>query len=643
MSALALAIPLAAGADAASTCALAPTDVEALSPAEEALVRGNDAVGRGEPDQALAAYRESERLAAEEGSARLSWLAAANAQRAAVAAGAFAGVEARLDALASAEGVPADFRPTLLVHLARTAVDLAERDPTRAGSAGARAARWFEEAASLAGARDQRTRSFARGYSGALYLAAGRNDDARTLTRRALLDAARSDSPDAAYRWHAQLGRIARAERDERKALAAFRESVRIVDTLRAELARAAAADAFAFRDAVEPIYLELVDLLLRDADRSEGEAQQAALREARDTLEALKAAELRDYYGDPCLAAQRETAAESVPGAVVLYPVVLPERVVMIVSDAEGLTAYHAPVDGATLVDTARRFRKLLTKRTTRQYLPLAQQLYEWLIRPAAASLDGRKIDALIVVPGGALRTIPFGALHDARLGVYLIEKVAVATAPGLTLIDPRPIDPENVRVLAAGISEAVQGYPEIPSVREEIADVDARFEGVTLVDGGFRADRFEEAFQSQPFGIVHIASHGEFRGEASESFVLAYDEKLMMNDLGDIVGRTRLRKEAPLELLALSACQTAAGDDRAALGLAGVALRAGARSALATLWSVSDEASAALVQRFYEELQGGASRAEALRRAQRELIGTRAYRHPGYWSAFLLISSWL
>jgi len=646
LAAWALALGLASAAPA-SVCTPEAAPVAPSSPAEAALLQGNAALGRGDAEAALVAFRESERLAVQEGSERLTWLAAANTQRAAVAAGALEGVEARLAVLAAGDGVASALRPTLLVNLARTYVLLAARDAARADRARRSAALLFAQAAEAADrAGDARTRSYAQGYAGTLYEESGHLDEARTLTRRALFDASRAEAPDAAYRWHWQLGRIERAAGDPERALAALRESVRILDTLRAELAQGAAGDAFAFRDAVEPAYLELVDLLLRRAHAAEAtdtESRQSALREARDTLEALKAAELRDYYRDPCLGAQRQTAAESVPGAVVLYPVVLPDRVELIVGDASGLAVYTAPVDGRTLVETVRRFRQLLPKRTTRQFLPLAEQLYDWLIRPAAPSLDGRAITALVVVPGGALRTIPFGALHDARMGLFLAQKVAVATAPGLSLTDPHRIDPDRVELLAAGISLAVQGYPALPSVRAELADVGARFRGVTLIDESFSAERLAREVRTRPFGIVHIASHGEFRGEASESFVLAYDQKLSMSELGDAVGRTRLRNEAPLELLTLSACQTAAGDDRAALGLAGVALRAGARSALATLWSVSDEASAKLVQRFYAELAGGASRAEALRRAQLELLETRAYRHPGYWAPFLLISSWL
>jgi CHAT domain-containing protein len=101
---------------------------------------------------------------------------------------------------------------------------------------------------------------------------------------------------------------------------------------------------------------------------------------------------------------------------------------------------------------------------------------------------------------------------------------------------------------------------------------------------------------------------------------------------------------RATPLDLLVLSACQTAAGDDRAALGLAGVAIQAGAKSALASLWSISDNATATLMTRFYENSKApGATKAQSLRIAQIELLKSPEYGHPSYWAPYLLIGNWL
>jgi CHAT domain-containing protein len=179
---------------------------------------------------------------------------------------------------------------------------------------------------------------------------------------------------------------------------------------------------------------------------------------------------------------------------------------------------------------------------------------------------------------------------------------------------------------------------------VGNEIAAVRELYPGTTLMNDGFVVEKLRSELTDVPYGIVHIASHGEFGGGPSDNFLLAYDGRVSMDQLAAMVGATRFRAEQPLELLTLSACESAAGDDRAALGLAGVALRAGARSALATLWSVNDQATAEFVVAFYRQWNDPQrSRAQALQHAQIELLSTRHYRHPGYWAPYLLINSWL
>jgi CHAT domain-containing protein len=153
----------------------------------------------------------------------------------------------------------------------------------------------------------------------------------------------------------------------------------------------------------------------------------------------------------------------------------------------------------------------------------------------------------------------------------------------------------------------------------------------------------RVESELKEHPVSVLHIASHGQFESDARESFVLAFDDKLTMDKLNHFVGLFRFRDE-PLALLTLSACETAAGDDRAALGLAGIAIKAGARSALATLWFINDEASSSLVSEFYRQLNTGLpSKAVALQRAQSMMLKDPVFYHPAYWAPFLLLNNWL
>ena len=160
--------------------------------------------------------------------------------------------------------------------------------------------------------------------------------------------------------------------------------------------------------------------------------------------------------------------------------------------------------------------------------------------------------------------------------------------------------------------------------------------------MDGDFNAQRFRNHFVSGQPGIVHVASHAVFGGSGQSSYLLAHDEQLSIDQLHLLVSEARFRD--PLELLTLSACETAAGDERAALGLSGTAIRAGARSALGTLWTVSDEASRRLIVEFYRQLaSSNVSKAQALRGAQLMLADGSQFRHPYYWSPYLMISNWL
>jgi CHAT domain-containing protein len=538
-------------------------------------------------------------------------------------------------------------RALVLIHLGRTTASLAER-PEGGPALAARAAEAFRRAAEAAAqANDERLRSYALGYLGELYERDGRLEEARELARRALFAAQTADAPDALYRWQWQLARIHRAAGRNELALVRYRETVATLAEIRDQLTLGSGTAGTAFRAEVEPVYLGLVDLLLlRAAQDGHRDERQALLAEARSAVEDWKAGELRDYFHDACLDAQRKATPDVIPGAVVVYPIALPDRLELIVSDGGTLHSYVSPVGREHLVAEVRAFRHTLEKRTTRQYLRHSRRLYDWLIRPVEPLLVDRErpLETLVFVPGGALRTIPLAALHDRESRKFVIEKYPVAITPGLTLTEPRAIDRASVRALAAGITEPVQGFPALENVGREVEALSGAFPGEKLMNEQFVIARFEDELAGQPFGIVHVASHGEFAAEVSQSFLLAYDGKLSIDRLAALVATTQFREQQPLELLALSACQTAAGDDRAALGLAGVALRAGARSALATLWSVNDQASSDLVSEFYTQLANPQlSRAQALQRAQVKLLRMYHYRHPSYWSPFLLISSWL
>ncbi len=491
---------------------------------------------------------------------------------------------------------------------------------------------------------DTRTLSFALGHLGHLYELEQRLDEALSFTRRAIFAAQSVEALESLYRWQWQLGRQLAATGKLDDAIASYRQATATLQPIRPAIAVAAADASWSDEDPIRPLFFELADLLLQRASLTEEPSAAQYLLAARDAIEAYKAAELRDYFKDECVDAlqARLTKFDTLAAnTAVIYPILFSTRLELLVSLPSGLIRIAVPVGAEALTKEIRLFRRTVEKRTTREYLPHAQQLYDWLVRPLEPEFAKQQIATLVFVPDSALRTIPMAALHDGS--TFLINKYAVALTPGLTLTDPRPLNREKVRFLATGLTKAVQGFPSLPYVADEVETIRSLYAGDQLMNQDFRAGRLEQTLRDGRYGILHIATHGKFSTSVNDSFLLTFDEKLTMSTLDQLIGLFRFRDD-PLELLTLSACQTGVGDDRAALGLAGVAIKAGARSALATLWFINDEASAELVSEFYRQLRNSKlSKAQALQLAQQKLLSDRVYEHPAYWSPFLLLNNWL
>ena len=602
---------------------------------------GNLRLAEGDPAAALDSYQQSAALAARAEQPDVVASAAINGARVLVgendAGGAAEWLERAQTALAR---VPASSAKAMQLLAAG-------RQLAAIGAVG-QAQQAYRDAEAIArAAGDRRLESYSLGYLGQLYEGRGRHDDALALSRRALFLAQAAEAQEVAYLWQWQVGRLLAAKGEVDDAIGAYRQAVRALRQLRPELiAVSARSGRSALRSTVEPVYLELADLLLkRAAARPARTAKQEDLAAARTLIEQFRAAELEDYFQDDCVAqlqARVRPIDQLATRTAAVYPIILPERTVLLLSLPEGLMQKSIPIAAEQLTSEVRALRRLLEKRTTREYLAPAQALYERLIRPLERDLDAAAIDTLVFVPDGPLRTIPLAALHDGER--FLIDRYAVATVPGLDLLDPRPVATTAVTPLLNGLTESVQGFPALPYVAGELATIAELYGGKVLKDEDFVVPEFGESLAQTPYSVVHIASHGKFAGDPKDSFLLTFDGRLDMDGLEEFIKLSRFRDE-PIELLTLSACQTAAGDDRAALGLAGVAVKAGARSALATLWFINDQASSLLVSEFYRQLSARPTptKAEALQAAQRQIRADLRYRHPAYWSPFLIIGNWL
>jgi len=301
-------------------------------------------------------------------------------------------------------------------------------------------------------------------------------------------------------------------------------------------------------------------------------------------------------------------------------------------------------PVAKEQLDKVVLQFRQHLQTRSNNLFLNEAQQLYRWLIAPLKQQLQQEGIRTLVFATDGSLRMIPIAALHDGQQ--FLIEQFALASTPGLSLTAPAS-EQRHLKALVMGLSEAVQGYSILPNIISEVDAVQQLLNGSNqqakppLLNGTFSKQNIQQRLEEHSYNVLHFATHAQFGGTLEQSYLLTHKEKINTEDLKGFINAD---PQQPLELLTLSACQTALGNEQAALGFAGLAIQTGARTVLASLWFVDDEATSKLMPIFYQQLTNpNITKAQALQIAQRKLIQKDRFWHPAYWAAFTLIGNWL
>ncbi len=466
---------------------------------------------------------------------------------------------------------------------------------------------------------------------------AGQWAKAESLTDRALRITQQLQAPEIDYRWQWQRGRLL-SRRQPEAAIAAYERSVTDLRQIHKDLVDHNSDPDFSFSRDVEPVYHELLGLLLPAPDQLTP-LPRSLSHQAESLLQEMRGSELDFYLQQGCdQPSAPANLAQMDPSAAVIYPIALDDRLAVLLRLADGKSySYSAAVNRVDLAKHLDRLRQDLVTRSRQRFLPGSQQLYRWLLAPADRELVGQGVKTLVFVPDGPLQTIPMAALHDGK--GYLIERYALALSPARPAAIPMRSTPTGT--LAVGLSQARQGFSPLKFVGAELDSIRAAMPNSTLLmDQGFTGAALQSQVERTEWPIVHIATHGQFSSTLDDTFLLAWDQRILLRQIESLVRDRRV----PLEMLVLSACETAAGDDRAILGLAGVAFKAGAQSTLATLWSVNDEASAAFIQEFYGNLvKSGTTRAEALRQAQVAMLQSRDYGHPLYWAAYVLLGSWL
>ncbi|MCP4702310.1 MAG: CHAT domain-containing protein [Gammaproteobacteria bacterium] len=469
------------------------------------------------------------------------------------------------------------------------------------------------------------------------------------------------EQPSALYQWEWQRARILKAQQDLAGSARAYRRSLAYLQPIRTAMTSGRYDAREVFNEFIRPVYSGLVDVLLQQAMAAglSGKKEEL-LNEARRVYEQMKTVVLQDHFQDECLSVDRAVYRSGEPladeHAAILYPVLFHERIELLLLSPDGsMDQIRIPVRSAVVEEEAKKFRKKLENFNPEEmslseeydFLPHAQKLHSWLIEPISGILADRDISTIVVVPSGILYSIPFAALHDGE--EFLIQRYAVAITPGLNLMDSgRQLSGQH-NILAAGLSESVQNFPVLPYVGEEIENIEAVFgdNSTVLLNQAFSNEDIMQALKEESYSILHIASHSHFDKDPRRSFLLSYDDRLTMDSLEHLLKYNPYRKN-PVELLVLSASQAIPEESDsplgwAELGLAGVAVKTGVPSALASLWNVSDAPTARLMAEFYRQLleNPGSSKARALQSAQLQVL--MDYEHPYFWAAFMLIGNWL
>lgn len=529
------------------------------------------------------------------------------------------------------------------VNLAESLIKLAQKEGKKDSNANLQAARLLSRAVQQAKTiADSRAEAYALIKLGYLYQQTQQLEEARNVTQQALVLAQAISAEDITARGQAQLGEIFKQQGKIEQAIAAYKNSVDTFQSLRNDLVAINPDVQFSFREDVEPVYRELVGLLLRHSDNAE--LPQENIKQARQVIEALQLAELDNFFREACLDAKPQQIDEIDSTAAVIYPIILRERLEVIISlPGQPLSHYTTDLPQNEVEKIISQFLESLNPFFLEsEHLRLSQQVYNWLIKPAEERLAAHGIKTLVFVLDGSLRNLPMAALHDGKQ--YLVEKYSIALTPGLQLLSPRSLSQKRLTALTAGLTKARQGFSALPAVQFELTEIASKLPSKKLLDHDFTEANLQKQIAETSFPIIHLATHGQFSSDPEKTFILTWDEKVKVEEFENLLRLREQDSPYPIELLVLSACQTASGDKRAALGLAGMAIRSGARSTLATLWSVNDQSTALLMAEFYRKLTtSDVGKAEALRQAQLSLLKKHGFQHPFYWAPFVLVGNWL
>lgn len=509
-----------------------------------------------------------------------------------------------------------------------------------------------------------RVESFALGAIGHFYECLGRTKEALTLTQKAILVANQDlNTKDGLYLLEWQKGRIFQAKGQFNLAVNAYQNAYNTLENIRSDLLTTEKDVQLDFRDSIEPIYRQLAQLKLQLADSQSLSSiqQKQELKEVLKIIDHLRLAELQNHLGNDCflrIDAPVSQPISAFPQTAIINSLMFQEKTaIIIILPGQSIKIHWIKQNKANIIENIAQFRQSILDGflTLGDYdTSLSETLYSQIIRPFETDLQEYDVKNLVFIQDSPFRPIPMAALHDGKQ--FLIEKYAVSTTPSLSLtfLQKRTLSDNKTLILGVTEESQIDGqiFPSLDNIPLEIATISQQFPNhQLLVNQQFNPQTLTQTLDNADYSIIHIATHAQFGTIPDDTFLVAgNNDKIAIKSLENTL-RLLESGSNSVELLTLTACETAEGDERSALGLAGVAIQAGVQSAIASLWPVSDQSTLQLILAFYDNLiNSGVNKAEALREAQIQLIQAQSnpdinnqYSHPVYWSSFILIGNWL
>lgn len=475
--------------------------------------------------------------------------------------------------------------------------------------------------ASAQAIQDYATLSLAWGTFGALAEAQEQITLAQTYTLEALKAAEREVFVELMYRWQWQLGRIYQAKGQVSSAIGAYSEAISLLELIKEDLLIEIRNKRINWTEEIEPIYRQYLSLLLSRAD----------YQKAWVISESLSQSELESHFGDNCFTLSTEQLLPQPPGVVLIRSIIFQETTyLMLKFPGEKIKVFPIKIAAFDLNNLINQWRYQLEFPRDNSYRVIGQKLYQLLIDPIAQDLE--RIEHLIFINDGLLRTIPLTALYNGHEHEHLIEQYSVSYAvSSYDLSITNSITNNNL--LAFGLTNSLNNYPALPQVAAEILALKKITKGQFFLNQEFTTTNLEQKL-AQKYSSLHLATHSSFSGNLETTYLQAYDRNISLLELEQILLDEKFR----LQLLVLSSCETAMGNEDALLGLAGIGIRANIANIIGSLWAVNSNSTVELLVNFYQSyFLENITSAEALRQAQIRLVARQF--HPYYWSGFINI----